>query len=100
MNKFNNLFIATVLFSSIGCANHVQPRQPEQQYRQSQQQSVKFTERAIKVEKNSISDYAVRAGHTSVKAAQGTAEAMEDAYDWVAEKKKRAKAWLHEVTAE
>ena len=100
MNKFSNVFIAAILLSSIGCANHVQQPQPRQPQQQQPQPVEPTTERSIEVEENSLSDYAVRAGHATVKAAQGTAEATEEAYDWAAEKKRRAKAWVHEVTAE
>jgi len=98
MSKFNRFAIVTVLaFALVGCGNRAQqPRQPVQPVEPQPEQ----VERSVEVEEGSFADYTVRAGHATVEAAQGAAEAAEDAYDWAAEKKRRAKAWLHEATAE
>jgi len=100
MTKFNSLFIAVlVLFVSVGCANRAtHPRAPQQE--QVAEPAPKEVERSVEVEEGSLADYTVRAGHATVEAAQATAEAADDAWEWSKEKKRRAKAWLHEATEE
>jgi len=94
MHKFNRFAILTIVLAltSLGCAGRaMQPTQPIQPPPQE-------VERSVEVEEGSFADYTVRAGHATVEAAQGAAEAAEEAYDWAAEKKRRAKAWLHDAT--
>lgn len=55
-------------------------------------------ERAIEVEEDSLSDYSVRAGHWAVETGEGISEAAEDGWEWMREKKNRAKGWVHENT--
>ena len=89
------VFLVLVLGSFVvGCAGRAKP---VQQPVEPQPQQV---ERSVEVEKDSFADYTVRAGHAPVEAAQGAAEAAEDAWEWTKEKKRRAKAWLHEATKE
>jgi len=90
--KSNYVFgIAVLSFAMVvsGCAGRaMEPKAPEPEK----------VERAIEVEENSFSDYSVRAGHWAVETSEGVSEAAEDGWEWMREKKNRAKKWVHEKT--
>jgi hypothetical protein len=89
MNKFNRFAIATIIavaLASLGCAGRAQePRSPEPKQEEPAEE--------VTVEGDSAVGLAVRSGRATKKAA-------EDTWDWAAEKKREAKAWLHEATEE
>jgi len=88
MSKYVVLVFVSLM--AFGCAGRaMEPRVAEKP---------ENVERAIEVEEGSISDYTVRAGHWAVEAGQGTAEAAEDTWEWMREKKRRAQKWVHEKT--
>jgi len=90
-----NKLTAIVMFVSIalvsGCGSRqVTPVTPTE----------RVTERVIEVEDGSVADYSARAAHGAIEAGQTVYEAGEDTWDWMKEKKRRAKNWVHKNTEE
>jgi len=92
MNKVHTLVVISALLV-VGCARNTRVEVPVAPPPQE-------VERSVEVDEGSPSDYAARAAHGAIEAGQATYEAGEEAYDWLRDKKKRAKRWLHEATAE
>lgn len=91
MKISHGLFAALSLVLVSGCASRtMDPKVPE-----NEDESV---ERTIEVEEDSFADYSVRAGHWMVETGEGVSEAAEDGWEWMKNKKDRAKGWVHEKT--